>query len=156
MSEAVSAIDDSSEVAPTTARFACRSSVSRWQACCVGRYGPRLSSGLIAVGQEGRQQFGGGRAQPGAGRGIVGSFVCPRFARPVEVAPGHRAACRSGGQVHDCPDAAATVDMGGIIDSRTMRVFIREAGCTQLTVIPLPASSSASSKVNAARANLLR
>jgi hypothetical protein len=45
--------------------------------------------------------------------------------------------------------------MGGIIDSLTMWVFIRDAGCRQSTVIPPSASSSARSKVNAARANLL-
>ncbi|WP_239154211.1 hypothetical protein [Amycolatopsis sp. FDAARGOS 1241] len=49
-----------------------------------------------------------------------------------------------------------TVDIGGISDSRTMRVFISDAGCTQLTVTSRPSSSAARSKVNAASANLLR
>jgi len=39
-----------------------------------------------------------------------------------------------------------TVNMGGIIDSRTMWVFMSDAGYTQFTIIPLPASSSARSK----------
>lgn len=49
--------------------------------------------------------------------------------------------------------SAATLDMRGIADSLTMRVFISDAGCRQFAVIPVPARSPAKSKVNAARAN---
>jgi hypothetical protein len=47
-------------------------------------------------------------------------------------------------------------DIGGTHAWRTMCVFINDAGCKQLTVMALSASSAAKSKVNATNANLLR